>query len=1074
MGILQDLQSKITQSKQAFSNIVGSAIKAGSSIYQGLTNAPLSPTSLNKRYDVTGKVSSDVKRQVSETINIGKPENRKSAGILLTPLLQTTAAMRKLPKPIQSFVDNPKLFGTAPQLPKRFEHLQAQDALVRSGLNFISNLAKGAVFGDPKRTKQVLDSYSKVLSGKPITSSERKELEKFANEQQINFILQASTGAIAGKLKVPKGVPLIQEEVTLYHGGTTESFSKAVPGGTRTKLKNVYATESKQLAENRGGKVIKEVFSSEDFFDPSSKEAVGELISLFNSKKATLSSETIIFMKAVENEFSSGTPTRLLDRRLAYFESIPEINKLLKDAGYKGIKLPYTADVSDIAGNVPSEFVLFSDSIQKGGSNIPTLPTTEISDILTPEGQVKIKPQELNVNKLDLTLGEKLDIQQIGAKEVRETLKDSEILKIAKGAGLDTKTYSLDQTAEVIAEQLNTRNRIVELEKIRINLQASGGSTEELIKVTKEMVNLLGATSSQGTDVARQLRARQIVANELDTPMQRVFKLLREAGVNPDEYIKRSTSVDFNDPKQVQDFFRELVPSKWWDWTDKYRYANMLSSPTTHTTNIGSNVTGTALVTPIEKTITGGLDWLASTSASLIGKNRPRQTFAGEGLEYAKGYFPELKNAAHKFADVMSGTVTSNAQGLDAMQLTTSTEKLTLGKLELPIRARALENVWDFPLKALKGVDEFFRVLSKGGLKKSYEYRISKGVPISNLETKMDDEAIKRLFNAPLGKADEGNILNAMSEVGRLVNNLRNNKNPIVSSLAKIYAPFVKVATNLAKQSIEYSPLGFTTIWKNPNKTEQISKAIMGSSVTLGASILASSGRLRGAPKSNQKEEQAYLSKGIPPYSVKIGNKWISYQKMHPLISANFALVSATHDVLNKKSTDDEAQRLLDLASKYLMFFADQSLNKSIGEFVKLSSGDPNAIERFTATGFRQFIPFSSFFAWLERAVDPVQRKPSADAGPIEKTLQEIMKTLPGLAENVPVREDLSGEPIQNTDRILNMLSPFGKITTETQNPEADYYLESLDIKRENRVQNELDDKAITKLQEKLKKKKPR
>ena len=77
MGILQDLQSKITQSKQAFSNIVGSAIKAGSSIYQGLTNAPLSPTSLNKRYDVTGKVSSDVKRQVSETINIGKPENRK-------------------------------------------------------------------------------------------------------------------------------------------------------------------------------------------------------------------------------------------------------------------------------------------------------------------------------------------------------------------------------------------------------------------------------------------------------------------------------------------------------------------------------------------------------------------------------------------------------------------------------------------------------------------------------------------------------------------------------------------------------------------------------------------------------------------------------------------------------------------------------------------------------------------------------------------------------------------------------------------------------------------------------------
>src|SRR3990167_1200580 len=117
---------------------------------------------------------------------------------------------------------------------------------------------------------------------------------------------------------------------------------------------------------------------------------------------------------------------------------------------------------------------------------------------------------------------------------------------------------------------------------------------------------------------------------------------------------------------------------------------------------------------------------------------------------------------------------------------------------------------------------------------------------------------------------------------------------------------------NIAKQSLEYSPLGFSTMLGAQNKTEQFTKALMGTGIGLGTAMLVGSDRLTWGEPANANQKAKFRSAGLQPYSIKIGDKWVSYSKLHPLVGFNLALNAAIRDSLsNQKLTDGEAETVL-------------------------------------------------------------------------------------------------------------------------------------------------------------------
>ncbi len=162
---------------------------------------------------------------------------------------------------------------------------------------------------------------------------------------------------------------------------------------------------------------------------------------------------------------------------------------------------------------------------------------------------------------------------------------------------------------------------------------------------------------------------------------------------------------------------------------------------------------------------------------------------------------------------------------------------------------------------------------------------------------------------------------------------------------AKFIFPFVRIPANVFKAGVEYSPLGFSTLPGANNKTEQASKALMGTAVALGAWSLANSDRLTFGMPTSEKQRDAFTAAGLQPYSVKIGDKWIGYTKFHPIIGFNMALASAFKEALDKKTvSDDQLDTVVTVAGKWLTHFANQSYVKQMGDFMSLSAGNESAI----------------------------------------------------------------------------------------------------------------------------------
>jgi hypothetical protein len=632
-------------------------------------------------------------------------------------------------------------------------------------------------------------------------------------------------------------------------------------------------------------------------------------------------------------------------------------------------------------------------------------PTTEASPI--------------NVNRLDLDDTQKARVLDTQVKELRDVLGDKEVVRIAQGAGIDTKTHTIDQTARKIAEQLNVRRQVVELENKRTQLLNSGGTEEELAAITRQIAETSRISREQGTDIARQLSARRIIANEINTPMQRVFMLLDKAGVNPDVYVKEATKIDFNNGNQVVDFYRKFAPASTSNWLDLVRYNSMLSSPNTHINNFFSNLQGSVLVAPIEKTITGSLDALKS---ALTGSKR--QYYAGEGMAYAKGYLSSVGKAVENFSNVMKGkNLIANPDYKD-IPLTQSGSNW-----------RRVENSLKQPMSLLEAADQLFTALTRGGVNESLNYRASKsGKSIPNADILADAEAAKRLFRSDLGDNQGSNLLNAIDALGNTIQGLKSHKNPIVSTIARFSLPFVRTPTNVLKQGVEYSPLGLGTMWGARNKTEQLSKAIMGSSIGISAAMLLGSDRLTFAEPTGEKQKAAFRAAGMQPYSVKIGDKWLSYSKLHPAIAFNLALVAAVKNAEDTGSLNQsQADTVLKGLSKWMNFFADQSYVKSIGDLVSATKGDVESPARLVGNYAQQLVPYRALMGWVARIVDPYQRKVDPDGSILDKQLQQLATQIPFISKTVPARLGPTGEPIENQNRFINALSPV-KVTTE--NPE--------------------------------------
>lgn len=634
----------------------------------------------------------------------------------------------------------------------------------------------------------------------------------------------------------------------------------------------------------------------------------------------------------------------------------------------------------------------------------------ELKDVL-PKQDV-INTNNLNISdKAKKVINDSVaEVKPIIESKTGSRLTNKEVLDYADNSSRTLqRAVGQDQTKEWEAALLKTRQKL--------------SSIAESGTVDKEYLDTLTTLKTHATDVARKLQSFSIGADPKSVTskqviLEQVLKVTDDTG----KILDAAKGVDFNDANQAAKFYREFIKPKAGEWLDLIRYNSMLSSPNTHINNAFSNLLNTTLVAPIEKSLTGGLDFIGS---KISGKQR--QAFAGEGVKYLQGYVSHLKEATQRFSDVMAGRKSFTNLDTRNIPLATSGAK---GKVV---------DTLSYPLKLLEASDQFFSSLVESGEKAALTYRQGKGVLVKNLEQKASDDAAYRLFRQNLFSDNQGHVLDAIDQLTNKIEGLRKSKNPIVSTVAKFTVPFVKTPMNIFKQGIEYSPAGITTLWGAGNKTEQLSKTLIGSAVFAGASTLLASDRLTWSEPTDETQKNLWREAGRQPYSVKVGNHWISYQKFAPAIAFPLAMVSSLNDLQKSKKIDDDTVDLtLKAIAKYGQFLADQSYAKSIGDLINIPKGGEAAISQAVSNYPQQLIPYRAFSGWLARMFDESQRKVDSKASFIDKQIQLLMMNIPGLSQKVPARLNDKGESIKNQNRVLNSILPAKTIT---ENPELTKFL---------------------------------
>jgi hypothetical protein len=730
-----------------------------------------------------------------------------------------------------------------------------------------------------------------------------------------------------------------------------------------------------------------------------------------------------------------GIIQRIIDRIKAIFGKLsPERkfwNKLDKELNIREPRLPREKWITNVeAARESTETPLFqkkkpavkpkpedqptrqSAKPNKGGVGNLKISPDNVETVLEPiKPPSNLSSGDYNTDhiKIDDVSKEQLDIAVEDLRPQFENLlgkklSNDEIIKLANNTNsILNKTVKRDETATAIAANLKLRERIA--------MAASQG------KLDSDFVKDVLMDKAAGANIARQLNARRIDAEPKEaTLIDTMLDSIMKTGVESDKVIEASKKYDLSKFEDQVKLYREFVKPKVEDWLDLLRYNSMLSSPNTHVVNTASNWQGTGLIAPLQKAIEGGLDF---TRATITRKDRTR--FAGEFAPYLVGYYSNVNNGIKAFTKVMKGQAANGNLDMKIIPLTTKDQKV-LSKVEgtLNVVSRLLE-----------GMDQFFTTMTSSGVESALQYRQQKGVKVPLATIQAKNETKYRLFRNELMVKDEGTLLNAIGYLANQVNTLRKAENPLVRTTAKLTFPFLVTPTNISKQAVEFTPLGVGTLPKNKDKTAQLAKMIIGASVVAMAAMLLGANRMTWGEPKDKKQKEAFKAAGLQPYSIKIGNNWVNYSRLHPALAFNLAILAAVYDSQkNGKLKEDAGTQILTALANVSQFYADATFLKNMSDIIDTTQGNISAPVKLASNYVTQFIPFRALAGWTNRFIDDVQRTVDPDANILQKQLQYVMMQIPFLSSKLPARTGPSGEPIKNTNVLINAFTP-NKVTTE-------------------------------------------
>ena len=212
--------------------------------------------------------------------------------------------------------------------------------------------------------------------------------------------------------------------------------------------------------------------------------------------------------------------------------------------------------------------------------------------------------------------------------------------------------------------------------------------------------------------------------------------------------------------------------------------------------------------------------------------------------------------------------------------------------------------------------------------------------------------------------------------------------------MLKLLYPFVRTGANIMQQNLEHnilygicSPsqqkLLLSQTREGAIARSQLATGLMSFSV---ASAFVMQGGITGSLPPDKETQQALLKTGWQPYSIRVGNKWVSYQGYEPIQSilgftADSIAMLQAWDTTND-TTDNLAQFMMLGVRNFVNNFLDKATFRNSTEqlnqiFEIIDSDDPDKWGKAGAKQVKGLLPLSSLGNFVGSITNPEQTKPT-------------------------------------------------------------------------------------------------
>ena len=439
----------------------------------------------------------------------------------------------------------------------------------------------------------------------------------------------------------------------------------------------------------------------------------------------------------------------------------------------------------------------------------------------------------------------------------------------------------------------------------------------------------------------------------------------------------------------------------------------LLANPTTHIVNTTSNML-VAFQSIYERAAAAGIGVMTGSEG----------VRAGEAAAMAFGMIGATKDAFKAFAvSLKTGQSGMGFGKVDLMKPNALTaEAFGMSKeTGLGRTVDFLGQVAQVPTHLLGAEDEFFKTIG---------YRMelrAQALRTATQEGKKGADAARRieeiLLNPPehirINAVDTALYQTFTNEVGwfgRAAMNLREAGDPINPTIFVL--PFIRTPVNIARYAFERSPLApLVGQWRadvaagGARADLALARMSTGTAIMMTAMDYADSGVISGAgPNLEDRDvKEALIRQGWTPYSVKLGNRWYSYNRTDPMgMTLGFA-ASITEAVKKGEIDHEDVDEWYEVAAMSIAAVSQVTISKTylqgFAKFVEVMSDPKRFSQKYIDDLVASFLPATGLMQATKNVVDPIQREVGSPA-------DAVMARIAGLSDKLPPRRNLWGEPV--------------------------------------------------------------